>query len=54
MDNVSYLLYFMIRGRLLDNPKITRPNVQEMMVNYLRNESEDALREIDDMLDLNS
>ncbi|CAL5184186.1 unnamed protein product [Lathyrus oleraceus] len=57
-DYVSCLLYLPIRGRLLDNGRITKDEALEMMVKYLGDDLGEAKDELDRtsgiMLDLNT
>ena len=48
LDDVSSLLHLPIRGRLLNYSRISRPDVHDMMVQYLVVDSCDAQKEIDD------
>lgn len=48
LENVSFLLHLSIRGRLFDHSMITGVDALEMMVEYLRYVSYDALKEIED------
>lgn len=48
MDDVSSLLHFSIKGRLLDHSKITRSDALEMMVTYLGAGPKEVQNEMDD------
>lgn len=47
LDDVSCLLHLLIRGRLLDHGRITKDEELEMMVDHLRDNSEEAKDELD-------
>lgn len=58
LDDVSYLPYLSIRGRLLDHERITKDKALKMMVYYLGANPREANAELDktrgNMLDLNT
>lgn len=49
LDDVSSLLYLLIKGISFDHSIITRPSALEMMVAYLGDDAKDAQKEIDDI-----
>lgn len=47
LDDVSSLPHLSIMERLLDHSRMTKPDALEMMVTYLRDDREDALKKME-------
>ena len=47
LDDVSFLLHFSIRGRLLDHDKINKNDTLKMTVDYLGADIGDAIKDIE-------
>ena len=47
LDDLSCLLYLLIRGKLLDHWRVTKDEALEMMVDYMRVNPKDALTKIE-------
>lgn len=47
LDDVSCLFNFFIKGKLLDHGRISKNKALELMVDYMRVDPEDAMRELE-------